>query len=191
MARESKPTSTQNFSAFFDPKVKIYLFLNVGIMLSASVVGLLLIPIWLIVGPYWAKRYYESMEARVEGRNFQYRHGVWFRQETSVPLEKIQDLSLLHGPLLDSLGLATLRVDTAGSAHPGSASASLVGVIGAETFRNAVLQARDEGERQLASKGAVVPGNELEELQKIRATLERIERLLENGQMKQAINEQS
>ncbi len=191
MTREAKSAGTTNFSAFFDPKVKVYLFLNVSLMLSASVVGLLVMPIWLIVGPYWAKRYYESMEARVEGKNFQYRHGVWFRQETSVPLEKIQDLSLLHGPLLDSLGLATLRMDTAGSAHPGSASASLVGVIGAEAFRNAVLQARDEGQGQFASKGAAVPGNELQELQKIRATLERIERLLENEQKKKAVNEQS
>ncbi|MFZ5478835.1 MAG: PH domain-containing protein [Myxococcota bacterium] len=159
--------------ATFDPRVRTYLVLYVATVLCGTFVGVLALPLWIVVGPWWASRYYASMEAYLTERSLVYKHGVWFRQELNIPLDKIQDLALLHGPVLDRLGLATLRLDTAGAAHPGAASANLIGVVDAAAFRTRVIERRDAlaaGAEPVRSDGDV--------LRQMLATLERIEALL-------------
>jgi membrane protein YdbS with pleckstrin-like domain len=159
--------------AQFDPKVKVYLWLQVAVILAATGVGLLALPFWLVLGPIWANLYFPTIEARLSERSLVYRHGVWFRQEMSIPLDKIQDVSLHTGPILNALGLSTLKVDTAGGGQAGS-SAVLVGVVGSERFRGEVIRRRD----QIAA-GAKGGGNdELAVLKEIRDSLQRLEGLL-------------
>ena len=160
--------------ARFDPKLKIYLLvttgLTLGAILGATVFGLLLWPAWLVIGPIWVSRYFPSIEARLTGRSLVYKHGVLFRQEMSIPLDKIQDLSLHHGPVLDAFGLSTLRVDTAGSGTPGSSSANLIGVIDAAAFRAQVIARRDAD-----VSGPPVASDDAGVLREIRDALLRIE----------------
>lgn len=101
---------------------------------------MVLLPFWAIFGHFWANLYFPSIEARLTERSLIYRHGVWFRQEMSIPLDKIQDVSLHHGPILDAFGLATLKVETAGGGQQGS-SATLIGV--ARRPRSASRSSRD------------------------------------------------
>ncbi|MBL8614154.1 MAG: PH domain-containing protein [Deltaproteobacteria bacterium] len=164
--------------ARFDEKLQLYLVLQVAGAMCATVFGVLLLPVWLVVGPMWAARYFKTLEARVTERSLEVRGGVWFRRETSVPLDKIQDLSLLHGPLLNALGLATLRIDTAGgAATPGASAAQLIGIIDAARFRDEVLARRDG----LAAKGAAAAPAVDPTLLEIRDALLRIEGLLAGG----------
>ena len=165
--------------ARFDEKLQLYLVLQVAGAMCATVFGVILLPIWLVAGPMWAARYFKSIEARVTERSLEVRAGVWFRRETSVPLEKIQDLSLLHGPLLNALGLATLRIDTAGgAATPGASAAELIGIIDAARFRDEVLARRDA----LVAKGPSAPAPAVDPtLLEIRDALLRIEGLLAGG----------
>lgn len=128
--------------ATFDPKVRVYLVLYVAGMLTATMVGILALPLWVLVGPFWANLYFPTIEARLGERSLIYRHGVWFRSEMNIPLDKIQDVSLHHGPVLDALGLATLKIETAGGGQAGS-SAVLIGVRDAEAFRANIIQRRD------------------------------------------------
>jgi putative membrane protein len=128
--------------ARFDPRLRTWLVLYVASILVSTVAGVLVLPLWLIVGPFWASRYFQTIEARLSGRGLVYRHGVWFRREMNIPLDKIQDLSLQHGPVLDALGLSVLRVETAGGSE-GGGGARLIGVIDAEAFRAEVLARRD------------------------------------------------
>ena len=169
--------------AVFDEKVKLYLVLRVAATLAATGVGLVVLPFWLVLGPIWASAYFRSMVARLTDRSLEYSHGVWFRQETSVPLDKVQDLSLLHGPVLNALGLSTLRIDTAGSSTPGAAAASLAGVIDAARFRDEVLRRRDalQGRGQPAQVSGTAEAPSAPELREIRDSLQRIEALLERG----------
>lgn len=169
--------------AVFDEKVKLYLVARVAATLAATGVGLVLLPFWLVLGPIWAGRYFKSMVARLTDRSLEYSHGVWFRQETSVPLDKVQDLSLLHGPVLNALGLSTLRIDTAGSSTPGAAAASLEGVVDAARFRDEVLRRRDalQGRGEPAQAAAPAEVGSAAELREIRDSLRRIEALLERG----------
>ena len=43
------------------------------------------------------------------------RRGLWWRSETLVPRSRVQHTDINHGPLDRRLGLATLRVYTAGT----------------------------------------------------------------------------
>jgi membrane protein YdbS with pleckstrin-like domain len=144
--------------AVFDPKVKVYLWLQIAIACGVTMVGLVLLPPWLILGPFWANLYFQSIEARLTERSVVYRHGIWFRKEMSIPLDKIQDVSLHTGPILNAFGLATLQIDTAG-------------VKDAEGFRAAVINRRDAlhgGPRTAESEDLVL-------MREIRDSLRRIE----------------
>jgi putative membrane protein len=69
---------------------------------------------------------------------------VIFRSEKNIPLDKIQDVGMVEGPLLRKLGLVQLSIETAGqSSAQGAADASLVGIIDARAFRDAILEQRD------------------------------------------------
>lgn len=129
-------------SAEFDPKLKVYLVLQVAAILCGTIVGILFLPIWAFAGPMWANAYFPTIQAKLTDRALLYTHGIWFRQEMSIPLDKIQDVSLHHGPILDAFGLSTLRVETAGGGQAGSA-AVLSGVVDAAAFRSAVIARRD------------------------------------------------
>ncbi len=156
--------------AVFDPKVKVYLWLQIAIACGVTMVGLVLLPPWLILGPFWANLYFQSIEARLTERSVVYRHGIWFRKEMSIPLDKIQDVSLHTGPILNAFGLATLQIDTAGGGQAGS-SAVLTGVRDAEGFRAAVINRRDAlhgGPRTAESEDLVL-------MREIRDSLRRIE----------------
>ncbi len=159
--------------ARFDPKMKVYLVLQVAAVLAATMVGIAALPFWAILGPIWAQMYFPTIQARLSDRALLYSHGVFFRQEMSIPLDKIQDVSLSHGPLLDALGLSTLRVETAGGGQTGSA-AVLVGVRDAAEFRAAVIARRDA----VAANPRGGADDELALLRDIRDALVRIEEKL-------------
>ncbi len=155
--------------ARFDRKVQLYIWLQIAGMLTATVFGVLLLPLWALFGWYWAPRYFASIEARLGPRSLEYGHGVWFRSELSIPLDKIQDVSLHHGPVLDALGLATLKIDTAGGGQAGS-GAVLHGVVEAAALRAAILARRDA-----ITTTVPTPAADVELLREIRDALLRIE----------------
>lgn len=159
-------------AANFDPRLKLYLVLYVSGILVSTVVGILMLPLWIPLGFWWANLYFPSIQATLGARSLVYAHGVWFRQEMSIPLDKIQDVSLRHGPILDAFGLAMLKVDTAGGGQAGS-SATLIGVRDAVAFRAAIIARRDA----IASAARAPAGDELL-LREIRDSLLRIEAAL-------------
>lgn len=173
MNDRSAAQASSDVLANFDPRVKVYLWLQVAAILAATGVGLLALPFWAVLGPIWANLYFPTIEARLSDRALVYRHGVWFRQEMSIPLDKIQDVSLHTGPILNALGLSTLKVETAGGGQTGS-SAVLVGVMGSEDFRSEVIRRRDH----IAAGGKSIESGELELLREIRDSLKRLETLM-------------
>lgn len=129
--------------AEFDPKLRLYLVLQGAGVLAATIVGIVLIPFWAVAGPFWARRYYERLECALTERTLTYHKGILFRSEVTVPLDKIQDLTVKYGPVLDWLGLAKLSVVTAGQHAAQGAEIGLVGVVDAPAFRDRVLDRRD------------------------------------------------
>lgn len=68
------------------------------------------IPAWLYAGARWRRTRYAlgPLGLRIQ-------RGVWWRSDTLVPRSRVQHIDLHRGPLDRRLGLAGLRVFTAGS----------------------------------------------------------------------------
>jgi membrane protein YdbS with pleckstrin-like domain len=175
--------------AVFDPKVKIYWYFH-GLIVHFSLilagVGLVTFPIWLVLGMFFVTKRFDALHAQLTDRSIHLKAGYIFRVEKTIPLEKIQDLSLRSGPLLNAFGLASVQVETAGSSAQQGADMVLPGLSNAEAFRNAVLEQRDIRSGAVpAAAPAAVPAtlaaaadSSHELLTEIRDSLHRIEKLL-------------
>lgn len=169
--------------AEFDPKLKLYMYLNSCFLLLVTLIGIPLLPIWLFVGPIWARRYFESLSCTLTDRKLIVKKGVFFRTEKTIPLDKIQDFSLKEGPFLRKLGLTVLNVETAGQSSPqGGAEAGLIGLKDVFGFRDRVLAQRDKVSSQLSMGHQLslpeAASDSHEVLLEIRDSLHRIEQAL-------------
>lgn len=133
------------FQAKFDPKLKLYLLLYFAGIFLIALGGIVLIPFWFLGWGQWlVGKQYRHLQCLLTERSLVVRRGVLFKTEKTIPLDKIQDLTLKEGPLLRASGLCSLKVETAGQSTPqGSSEANLIGIIDARRFRNRVLEQRD------------------------------------------------
>lgn len=173
---DHRPRSPVLLRGTFSQKLRIYLFCYCTAMIAATVVGLLVLPIWLVIGPYWVKRYHAALRCEVTDRNVVIGKGLLFRRELTIPLDKIQDISIREGPLLSAFGLLQLRIETAGqsSSPNGKSDADLVGLLDARTVRDRILDQRDA----LAAPDIAPVDNDRQILIDMRDALLRIEGLL-------------
>jgi putative membrane protein len=116
-----------------------------GVVLTAAVVGLAALPsLWWdlgwwpptllgVVGVVSAVLYgqarYRALGWAVDGEYLLVRRGVFDRRLAIVPIGKVQDVLVTETFFQRRLGLATVEVDTAGVAIPGSSLSSGVKAI--------------------------------------------------------------
>lgn len=129
--------------AEFDPILKKYVYVGTSLVLVVTIVGILILPFWLIFGRLYINRYFENLYCELTTRALLFKKGIWFQTERTIPLDKIQDLTFHEGPVLRWLGLSKLLVETAGQSAAGTADMSLTGIIEARSFREMVLEQRD------------------------------------------------
>ena len=172
--------AVSDIEARFSPKLKLYLFISGATILCATVIGILLIPLWLVFGGWWVERHHASLKCRLTDRSVIIGKGVFFRQELTIPLDKIQDISIREGPLLNALGLLSLRIETAGQRNTttGKSEADLLGLIDARQIRDQILDKRD---RQSNGSQQNEPLASETLLKDIRDSLLRIERRLKEA----------
>ena len=169
--------------ATFDPRLKVYGLVQGTIAMIVSIVTIPLVPFWLLgVGQMVEAKRFEALRCELTERTLNISRGVLFPVEKNVPLDKITDLAMHGGPILSYFGLTRLHVETAGQSGPG-ALVSLVGMVDAEGFRNAVLAQRDlvsSGGAPAALPTPAAAANTADQtLVEIRDSLQRIEKLLE------------
>ncbi len=130
--------------AQFNPLYRPYLVLVGAITLAATVVGIPLAIVWVLgLGQWWARHYFDKLECELNDRTVRFRKGILFQVERTIPLENIQDVTFIEGPLLRQFHLATLKFETAGQSAGQAHDMSLVGIIDAHAFRDRILSARD------------------------------------------------
>ena len=84
------------------------------------------------------------MECKLTDQTLELKKGYLFRIEKTIPLDKIQDLTLREGPLLRALGICMLDIETAGQSSPqGSSDAKIIGIKDTKEFRDRVGQKQD------------------------------------------------
>ncbi len=136
--------STLVQKATFNESIKTYILLLVAFFLSITLVGIPLLLIWFLgLGQYISKRYYENLSCQLTDRHLEFKKGVLFKVEKTIPLENIQDLTFLENPILNYLGLKILKIETAGQSNPQGSDMKLIGIIAATDFKEKVLNQRE------------------------------------------------
>ena len=130
--------------AKFNPLIRPYLVLQVGLVLAMTIVGIPLALIWFLgVGQWWARHYFDKLDCYLDDRKLRYRKGILVTVEKTIPLENIQDVTFIEGPILRHFHLSTLKFETAGSGAGQANDMHLTGIMDAHDFRNRILDARD------------------------------------------------
>lgn len=144
MEKSANPRKAERIiEAKFDPRLKTYTIVGTSAVLIITVVGLVLLPFWLIFGRIYVNRYYDNLFCELTTRALHFKKGIWFQTERTIPLDKIQDLTFKEGPFLRYFGLSYLQIETAGQSMQGMADMSLTGIQDARIFREKVLDQRD------------------------------------------------
>jgi len=169
--------------ASFNPLVRSYLVFYVAMIMLASIVFIPLIVPWLLgVGQWWARHYFKLLQCELGPTRLRFRKGILFQVEKTVPLENIQDVTFIEGPLLRRFDLSILKFETAGQSHGQANAMSLVGIVDAARFRAEILARREALKRELQGVGAAgtASGSDaaVVELRVIRARLDEIVVLL-------------
>lgn len=164
-------------AARFEDKLRTYWFLQVVLLCVATVVGIVILPIWLLgLGQWYVRRSFEMLKCELHERTLVVKRGIFFKVEKTIPLDKIQDLTVKEGPLLRWLGLRSLKIETAGQGTPGASEADLAGIVDPLDFRDQVLRQRDSMSAAPVSRTGTDEGTSgtIELLTEIRDLLSRI-----------------
>ena len=170
--------------AEFNPQVCTYWLLSGAIVFVFSIVGIPLLVLWFPLGLVFTKRYLDRMECVLTNKALKVKKGMLVRIEKTIPLEKITDMGMVQGPIMRAFDLHTLTVETAGQSGVG-ALVSLTGIVDAKSFREAVLNQREEIAGSAAKPApealAADASGSSSVLIEIRDSLHRIESLLEKS----------
>lgn len=130
--------------ASFNELIKPYLVLTIGITIASTIIGIPLALAWFLgLGQWWSRHYFEKLECHLDDKTLRYRKGIIFQVEKTIPLENIQDVTFIEGPLLRRFHLSTLKFETAGHSVGQANDMHLTGIIDAHEFRNRILEHRE------------------------------------------------
>lgn len=139
MTPENAPIRAQ-----FNPLIKPFLVLKVGVVMIGTIIGIPLAIVWFLgLGRWWAQHYFDRLECHLGERSLRYRKGILVMTEKTIPLENIQDVTFIEGPILRRFDLSTLKFETAGHSAGQAADMHLTGIIDAQAFRTQIMQARE------------------------------------------------
>jgi putative membrane protein len=130
--------------ARFNPLIKPFLVMQIGVAMMCTVVGIPLAIVWFLgVGRWWAQHYFDLLECHLGERHIRFRKGILVTTEKTIPLENIQDVTFVEGPILRRFHLSTLKFETAGHGAGQASDMHLTGIIDAQAFRARIMQARE------------------------------------------------
>ncbi len=166
------------FRARFNPLIKPYLVLYVAAVMAMTLILLPLALIWLCgLGQWWARHYFDKLECDLGPKMLRFRKGILFQVEKTIPLENIQDVTFIEGPILRQFNLSTIKFETAGQSMGQAHDMMLVGVIDAQDFRTRILEAR-EALRSGAVQSRVKPAGDDEQIVLLRAIRDRLDEVV-------------
>jgi putative membrane protein len=169
------------WDAEFNDAVTTYWLLNGTIICVVTIIGLVVLPLWLILGKWATRKYLASHRCSLTTRTLKVSKGILTRVEKTVPLDRITDLGIIQGPIMRYFDIEALSVETAGQSSEGSL-VKLAGIKNGRAFRDAVLEQRDKvvGSFDESTSKPILPvGREdsrtSQLLEEISQTLKRIE----------------
>ena len=122
----------------FDRKIIVYWWIMANLGLLVTVVGIIAMIVWIPFGWIVHKKQFEHMSGALTDRSINMRMGWLFKKQQNIPLDKLTDVSIHEGPILNAFGVVRMQFETAGAAP-----FILTGVKNSDQFRDLVLQQRD------------------------------------------------
>ena len=122
----------------FDRKIIVYWWIMANFGLLVTFVGIIAMVVWIPFGWIVHKKQYEHMSGALTDRSINMRMGWLFKKQQNIPLDKLTDVSIHEGPILNAFGVVRMQFETAGAAP-----FILTGVKNSDQFRDLVLQQRD------------------------------------------------
>ena len=122
----------------FDRKIIVYWWMMANLGLLVTVVGIIAMVVWIPFGWIVHKKQFEHMSGALTDRSINMRIGWLFKKQQNIPLDKLTDVSIHEGPILNAFGVVRMQFETAGAAP-----FILTGVKNSDQFRDLVLQQRD------------------------------------------------
>jgi membrane protein YdbS with pleckstrin-like domain len=107
------------------------------LLLVPLAAALVAIPFFIgfVFTAYWIPKYYSSIRYKMTENEIQWLRGVWFRKTGIVPYNRITNVDVSQGPLSRRLGIASLKIQTAGySASSGGTSTAELHLDGIEQY---------------------------------------------------------
>lgn len=175
------PDHTSLRTAEFSQQVKPYFLLRSVLICAASIFLIPIIPIVLLVGAFFIQKYLDNLSCVLTERTLEMKRGILNKTESTIPLEKITDLQMFQGPVMRHFGLHGFKVETAGQTANAGTLLSIIGIVGAPDFRQAVLAQRDalHDGASTAAPAVAHATPAAGEITEIRDAVLRIEKLLE------------
>ncbi|MEM9052713.1 MAG: PH domain-containing protein, partial [Bacteroidota bacterium] len=119
-------------------------FIVTAFLFVISFIGIPLLLFWFLgVGQYYTRRYYNGLMCQLTERHLEFKKGVLFKVEKTIPLENIQDLTFVDNPILQWLDLRILKIETAGHSNAQGADMKLIGIVDTQNFKDKVLDQRE------------------------------------------------
>jgi len=164
---EGYADSGHMFSVEFDRKVIVYWWLSAMLGLAVTIIGIPLAILWLLLGWIVHKKQFENLSCELTDRSINLRMGWLFKKQQNIPLDKLTDVSIHEGPILNFFGVVRMQFETAG-AQP----FMLTGVKDGPGFRDLVLKQRDSLSTLSGMSGQTSQSNDV--LVEIRDILQQI-----------------
>lgn len=137
-------SDTAPYVASFNPLVRRYMLAYVAWWLLITVIFSPLILVWVLgPGQWWAAEYFRKLRCELDDKVLSFRKGILFQVEKTIPLENIQDVTFIEGPLLRQFNLSLLRLETAGQNPNQAHTMQLVGIVDAHALRAEILRRRE------------------------------------------------
>ena len=94
----------------------------------------------LIFIAYWIPKYYETIVYKLTENEIIWRSGVWFKKTGVVPYNRITNIDIVQGPISRMLGIASLKIQTAGYSGQSPAEIETKGVEQFEELREMIME---------------------------------------------------
>ncbi len=174
------PQAHTTLRARFNPLIRPYLVVYVGLILMATIVLIPLAVVWFCgVGQWWARHYFDKLDCELGPTALRFRKGILFQVEKTIPLENIQDVTFIEGPLLKQFHLSILKFETAGQSAGQAHAMQLIGVIDAHELRTQILQRREALRSSRVAQGAPAAAMNDAHLLLLKAMLARLDDIAE------------
>ena len=127
-------------SAEFSGNTVVYLWVITNLILLSTVVGIIVMFFWIPFGWIIHKKQLQNASCSLTKRGIAIRKGWIFKAQQNIPLDKLTDISIHEGPVLNLFGIVRISIETAGATP-----FHLTGLEKSTTpqFRDVVMKQRD------------------------------------------------